>query len=179
MPRIFLIALLSLLAAYPARADTDPDLLRWDQPEGIVVSEDDPAAPFVSFFTPIYRDEDQVATWSMMATRWRSNGRIDLSIGVRLVHADEAPWGVAAAKLEDGQDLQVDLLNAVKTCSADDVCVQRETATINLPLAVLERGAAEGMEIRLKTLNGVDRVIAFPRDILDQLYRTTGAGLLR
>lgn len=177
MLRNFSLALVIVLAAPRlASAETDPALARWEQPDGVVVQENDPAAPFVSFFTPIYRDDDRIATWSMMATKWRSNGQVDLSVGVRLVHDDALPWGVIAAKLEDGSPLALDTLEPIRTCGADGACVQRETAAITLSRASLKHGMLHGLQIRLISANGPDRAIAFPQDILEQLYRESGAG---
>ena len=60
---------------------------RWDPPAHVVTVTDDPAAPYIAYFTPPYRAAGSVdLAWSMMATRWRETGDVRLSVGVRMLH---------------------------------------------------------------------------------------------
>lgn len=165
------LLLAALAASRVAVADDSADLARWQQPTDAVAREDDPSSPFISFFTPTYSSADKSAVWSMMAAKWRDTGDIDLSVGVRLNHGDEAPWTFTAASLADGTKLSLDSFPAIKTCTAGGTCVRRETVSLTLPRNALKGEYATSFAITIVTGDGDQHAITFPPEIIAALAR--------
>lgn len=180
MPRHLGLALIALLAVgRVAAADESADLTRWQQPMDAVSREDDPAAPFVSFFTPTYSNAEKSTIWSMMAAKWRGTGEIDLAVGIRLVHGDEAPWNIEAASLADGTKLVLEMFPPARTCDSNDACVQREAASVTLPMEALSESHAGDLSITVVTRDGGRHAVTFPRAIVAALSRELGDGEAR
>lgn len=166
-----LLLLAALTASRLAAADDSADLARWQQPPDAVSREDDPDSPFISFFTPAYSSTDKSAIWSMMAAKWRDTGETDLSVGVRLIHGDDAPWTFKTASLADGTKLSLESLPAARTCDAGGACVRREIVTIALPRTALEGEYPTGFAITIVTGDGEQHPITFPPEIIAALSR--------
>lgn len=151
---------------------------RWDPPAQAVTVTDDPAAPYVAYFTPPYRaaGSDDLA-WSMMATRWRATGDIQLLVGVRMLHGGQA-WGITGWRLADpGLQASIEPLKPLDTCS-DSGCRTYEAASFALPLAALDRAALTpdgALEIGILTQAGETPSIRFPAAILAELNRMLAA----
>lgn len=174
---------LAIGLVWPAAADTglSPTLSqRWDPAVDTISVTDDPAAPYIAYFTPPYRTEGAVdLAWSMMATRWRATGQVQLSLGVRLVRPGTEPWDIAGWRVTDtqfppraalsGTEFVAGSLKPLKTCSAG-VCRMYEAASFTLPLAVLARSAQSGaLEFDIVSQAGRAQSIRFPAAILDDL----------
>jgi hypothetical protein len=180
--------------ARPAAAETVPspaESERWDSPADAISITNDPAAPYIAFFTPPYRVQGASdLSWSMMATRWRESGVIQLSVGVRILHAGaqawditgwqvgHAPFMVNAALPSHGSSLK-----PFSTCTGG-LCRTYEAASFALPLALIEQAAISqdgDLEIAILTRAGEKPSIRFPASILADLcrslatYRTTSA----
>ena len=175
-------------AAADAGLSTD-DSRRWDAPAARVSVSDDPAAPYVTFFTPSYRISGATdLAWSMMATRWRETGDVQLSVGVRIVHDGKA-WGITSWRLADPrfpprhptgasvQQAAIDALKPLETCTAAG-CRTYEATSFAIPLAALEQAVRDpgaAFEIRVLTHAGETPAIRFPAAILAQLHSSLGA----
>ena len=163
---------------------------RWDPPAQAVTVTDDPAAPYIAYFTPPYRTAGSVdLAWSMMATRWRETGDIRLSVGVRMLHGGEA-WGITGWRLADPRfpprraaasssqiQASIEPLKPLDTCS-DSGCRTYEAASFALPLAALDRAALTpdgALEISILTEAGETPSIRFPAAILAELNRVLAA----
>jgi hypothetical protein len=163
---------------------------RWDPPAQTVTVTDDPAAPYVAYFTPPYRAAGSVdLAWSMMATRWRETGDVRLSVGVRLLHGGEA-WGITGWRLADPRlpprptaassshtQASIEPLKPLDTCG-DSGCRIYEAASFALPLAALDRAALTpdgALEINILTQAGETASIRFPAPILAELNRMLAA----
>ncbi|MBA4097200.1 MAG: hypothetical protein C0484_10595 [Rhodospirillum sp.] len=163
---------------------------RWDPPAQAVTVTDDPAAPYVAYFTPPYRaaGSDDLA-WSMMATRWRETGDIRLSIGVRMLHGGQA-WGITGWRLADPRfpphrtaasssqiQASIEPLKPLDTCT-DSGCRTYEAASFALPPAALDQAALTpdgALEISILTQAGETHSIRFPAGILAELNRMLAA----
>ena len=163
---------------------------RWDPPAQAVTVTDDPAAPYVAYFTPPYRAAGSVdLAWSMMATRWRETGDIRLSVGVRLLHGGEA-WGITGWRLADPRfpprrtavsalqaQASIEPLKPLDTCG-ESGCRSYEAASFALPLAALDQAALTpggALEINILTQAGQTQSIHFPAAILAELNRMLAA----
>ena len=172
----------------PAAADTavsPAESRRWDPRQTRSPSATIRAAPYVAYFTPPYRAlvPSDVA-WSMMATRWRATGEIQLSVGVRIVHDGAEPWRIAGGALPTprfppraaqppsrANPAPVEPLKPLKTCG-DHGCRTYEAATFALPLAALGRASAvPRSKSRILTQAGDGPSIRFPAAILANLNR--------
>ena len=159
---------------------------RWDPPAQAVTVTDDPAAPYIAYFTPPYRAAGSVdLAWSMMATRWRKTGDIQLSVGVRMLHGGQA-WGITGWRLADPRfpprrtaasssnaQAPIEPLRPLDTCS-DSGCRTYEAASFALPLAALDQAALTpngALEISILTQTGETQSIRFPAAILTELNR--------
>ena len=173
---------------WPAVADTavsPAEAQRWDPPADTVSVSDDREVPYVAYFTPPYRSAGPSdVVWSMMATRWRATGEVQLSVGVRIVHDGAEPWRIVGWRIADTRfpprvhtthsaTAPVAALSPLKTCG-DHGCRTYEAVSFALPLAALalERGAALDITIVTKAGNGPS--IRFPAAILANLHRALG-----
>src|SRR5262245_40397846 len=157
------------------------DTQRWDAPAAAVSVSDDPAAPYVAYFTPPYRTSRATdLAWSMMATRWRETGDVQLSIGVRIVH-DGTAWAIAGWRLADPSFpprrpagvMKIEALKPLETCTAAR-CQTYEAASFALPLKALEeavRNPDNTLQISILTQAGETPSIQFPPAILAELSR--------
>jgi|SRR5687767_8339876 len=172
----------------PAAADTavsPAESQRWDPPADTISVSDDRDAPYVAYFTPPYRSAGPSdVAWSMMATRWRATGQIQLSVGVRFVHDDTEPWRIVGWRIADTRfpprahatgsaTAPVAALNPLKTCG-DHGCRTYEAATFALPLAALARERGAALDITILTQAGDGPSIRFPAAILANLHRALG-----
>ena len=163
---------------------------RWDPPAHVVTVTDDPAAPYIAYFTPPYRAAGSTdLAWSMMATRWRGTGDIQLSVGVRMLHGGPA-WGITGWRLADPRfpphgtaasssqiQASIEPLKPLDTCN-ESGCRTYEAASFALPLAALDQAALTpdgGLEIRILTQAGETPSIRFPAAILAELNRMLAA----
>ena len=174
---------LAIGLGWPAAADSGlppAESQRWDPVADTVSVTDDPAAPYIAYFTPPYRTVGAVdLAWSMMATRWRATGDVQLSLGVRMVHAGAGPWHIAGWRVTDpqfpprmalsGTEPAAGSLKPLKTCNAG-ACRIYEAASFALPLAVLAQAAQTGaVELSIVSQTGRTQSIRFPAAILDDL----------
>jgi hypothetical protein len=158
---------------------------RWDPPSQTLTITDDPAAPYIAYFTPPYRAAGSVdLAWSMMATRWRETGEVQLSVGVRIVHDGAEPWRIVGwriadtrfprrAHAPDSATAPIAALNPLKTCG-DHGCRTYEAATFALPLAALRLERSAALDIAILTQAGHGPSIRFPAAILANLHRVLG-----
>lgn len=162
---------------------------RWDPPADAVSISDDRDVPYIAYFTPPYRDAgpNDIA-WSMMATRWRESGNVQLSVGVRILHDGAEPWRIVGWRIADSNfppraraiaassAATVAALKPFKTCS-DGRCRTYEAASFALPVAALAQpsSSTDGpLEITILTQAGELPSIRFPAEILADLRRTLG-----
>ena len=177
---------------WPALADTSvspAESQRWDPPAEAVSISDDRDVPYIAYFTPPYRDAgpNDVA-WSMMATRWRESGDVQLSVGLRILHDGAEAWRIVGWRISDSSfppraraiaasfPATVAALKPLKTCS-DGRCRTYEAASFALPVAALEQPSSSidgPLEITIITQAGELPSIRFPAAILADLRRTLG-----
>jgi len=163
---------------------------RWDPPAQAVTVTDDPAAPYIAYFTPPYRAAGSVdLAWSMMATRWRGTGDVRLSVGVRMLHGGQA-WGITGWRLAEPRypprraavsssqiQASIEPLKPLDTCGKSG-CRTYEAASFALPLAALEQAGLTpdgALEISILTRAGEAPSIRFPAAILADLKRMLAA----
>jgi len=177
---------------WQAAADTGitpAESQRWGAPAETVSISDDRDVPYIAYFTPPYRDAGtRDIAWSMMATRWRESGEIQLSVGLRIVHDGAEPWRIVGWRIADSSfpprirtvaafpAATVAALKPLKSCS-DGLCRTYEAASFALPVAALEQPAlppAGALEITILTQAGELPSIRFPAAILADLRRRLG-----
>jgi hypothetical protein len=171
----------------PAAADSGlspEESRRWDPPAEAVTVTDDPAAPYIAYFTPPYRATGSVdLAWSMMATRWRETGDVQLSVGVRMLHGGKA-WGIIGWRIADPHfpprlgsssraHASIKPLKPLKTCG-ESGCRTYEAASFALPRAALDQAGLHRdgtLAITILTKAHETQSIHFPAAILTELSR--------
>lgn len=153
---------------------------RWSQLVDQIKSSNDPADPFASYFTPPFSKAGAAnLTWSMMATRWRDTGAVNIQVGIRLVHAGTKPWRITGGRIAGGsladtarsEVFPAKALKPLINCYSG-ACRNYEAASLTLPLSALATGAEHGLEISVLTEDGEDTTISFPQAIVSALYLT-------
>jgi hypothetical protein len=176
----------------PAAAETGlspADSQRWDPPAETISISDDRDVPYVAYFTPPYRSAGSSdIAWSMMATRWRETGEVQLSVGVRILHRSAEPWRIVGWRVADSSfpprvraraaspETMIAALKPLNTCG-DGGCHTYEAASFALPVEALEQSAlapGAALEITILTQAGDAPSIRFPAAILAELRRALG-----
>jgi hypothetical protein len=176
--------------SWPAAAEThtSPEVSpRCDSAADALSISDGRDVPYIAYFTPPYRSIGPTdIAWSMMATRWRATGDVQLSVGVRIVHSGTEAWRITGWQIEETQvplhlmvnagsseQAALQSLKPLSTCS-EGICRTYEAVSFALPLAMIQQASLlrdGALEISILTQAGETPVICFPAAILADLHR--------